>query len=103
MDFILEWWKAFLGVGIAVISAGAIAWMYATFASKKAHDALVQRVAAVENTVSELPSKDDLHDLDTRLIEVGGKIDALSPQLADVKRLTDLLLENELRGNRNGD
>jgi len=103
MDFILEWWKQMLAAGLLVVGSGAIAWMRGKFVSREQHDLLVQRVSAVENAVNELPSKDDLHELDKRLIEVGGKIDALSPQLKDVKRLTDLLMENELRGNRNGD
>jgi len=54
MDFILEWYKAFLTVCIAIVG-------------------------------------------------VSGKIDGLNPQLTDLKRLTDLLMENELRGTRSSD
>ncbi|YP_010660056.1 DUF2730 family protein [Pseudoalteromonas phage HS6] len=103
MDFILEWWKAFLTVGIAIVGASALAWLRSTFVTKKVHEVLESRLSAVEKTVEDLPNADDLHELDKRLIEVSGKIDGLNPQLTDLKRLTDLLMENELRGTRSND
>ena len=103
MDFILEWWKAFLTVGIAIVGASALAWLRSTFVTKKVHEVLESRLSAVEKTVEDLPNADDIHDLDKRLVEVSGKIDGLNPQLTDLKRLTDLLMENELRGTRSND
>ncbi|RZF83722.1 DUF2730 family protein [Pseudoalteromonas sp. CO325X] len=113
MDFILEWWKQLLAAGFLIVGCGAIAWLRSTFVSKKEHelyrqeqrehyDGLTQRLNTVETTVADLPSADDIHELDKRLIEVGGKIDALSPQLGNLQRVTDLLMENELRGTRSG-
>lgn len=103
MDFILEWQKAFITVCVAIVGAGALAWLRSTFVTKKVHEVLESRLSAVEKTVEDLPNADDIHDLDKRLVEVSGKIDGLNPQLTDLKRLTDLLMENELRGTRNGD
>ncbi|MBB1353524.1 DUF2730 family protein [Pseudoalteromonas sp. SR45-5] len=103
MEFILEWQKAFITVCLAIVGAGALAWLRSTFVTKKVHEVLESRLSAVEKTVEDLPNADDLHDLDKRLIEVSGKIDGLNPQLTDLKRLTDLLMENELRGTRSGD
>jgi len=103
MEFILEWQKAFITVCVAIVGAGALAWLRSTFVTKKVHEVLESRLSAVEKTVEDLPNADDLHDLDKRLIEVSGKIDGLNPQLTDLKRLTDLLMENELRGTRSGD
>lgn len=103
MEFILEWQKAFITVCVAIVGAGALAWLRSTFVTKKVHEVLENRLSAVEKTVEDLPNADDLHDLDKRLIEVSGKIDGLNPQLTDLKRLTDLLMENELRGTRSGD
>ena len=106
MDFILEWYKAILTLGIAIVGAAALAWLRSTFVTKKAHEdiskALESRLTAVEKTIEDLPNSEDLHELDKRLIEVSGKIDGLNPQLTDLKRLTDLLMENELREKRNG-
>ncbi len=103
MDFILEWWKAFLTVGIAIVGASALAWLRSTFVTKKVHEVLESRLSAVEKTIEDLPNADDIHDLDKRLLEVSVKIDGLNPQLTDIKRLTDLLMENELRGTRSND
>ena len=103
MDFILEWYKAFLTVGVAIVGAAALAWLRSTFVTKTTHEKLEQRLSVVESTIEEMPSSKDIHDLDKRLIEVSTKIDGLNPQLTDIKRLTDLLMENELRGTRNGD
>lgn len=107
MDFILEWWKALLALGLTVVGAGGLSWVRNTFISKAAHDKhrdeLERRLTAVETTIAEMPSAKDIHELDKRLIEVSVKIDGLTPQLRDIKRLTDLLMENELRGNRHAD
>ncbi|TMO98709.1 DUF2730 domain-containing protein [Pseudoalteromonas sp. S3260] len=103
MDFILEWQKAFITVCVAIVGAGALAWLRSTFVTKKVHEVLESRLSAVEKTIEDLPNADDLHELDKRLIEVSGKIDGLNPQLTDLKRLTDLLMENELRGARSND
>ena len=103
MDFILEWYKAFLTVGVAIVGAAVLAWLRSTFVTKTTHEKLEQRLSVVESTIEEMPSSKDIHDLDKRLIEVSTKIDGLNPQLTDIKRLTDLLMENELRGTRNGD
>ncbi len=103
MDFILEWQKAFITVCVAIVGAGALAWLRSTFVTKKVHEVLESRLSAVEKTVEDLPNADDIHDLDKRLVEVSGKIDGLNPQLTDLKRLTDLLMENELRGTRSND
>ena len=103
MEFILEWQKAFITVCVAIVGAGALAWLRSTFVTKKVHEVLESRLSAVEKTVEDLPNADDIHDLDKRLVEVSGKIDGLNPQLTDLKRLTDLLMENELRGTRSSD
>ena len=103
MDFILEWQKAFITVCVAIVGAGALAWLRSTFVTKKVHEVLESRLSAVEKTIEDLPNADDLHELDKRLIEVSGKIDGLNPQLTDLKRLTDLLMENELRSARSND
>ncbi|MGE6447943.1 DUF2730 family protein [Pseudoalteromonas tetraodonis] len=103
MDFILEWQKAFITVCVAIVGAGALAWLRSTFVTKKVHEVLESRLSAVEKTVEDLPNADDIHDLDKRLLEVSVKIDGLNPQLTDIKRLTDLLMENELRGTRSND
>tara|TARA_Y100000588_G_C14281520_1_gene937748 strand:+ start:28398 stop:28724 length:327 start_codon:yes stop_codon:yes gene_type:complete len=106
MDFILEWWKQVLALGFLIVGAGALAWLRSTFVTKKLHEksisGLETRLSAVENTVEDMPSAEDIHDLEKRLIEVGGKIDALSPQLGTLQRVTDLLMENELREKRSG-
>ncbi|MCG7565868.1 DUF2730 domain-containing protein [Pseudoalteromonas sp. CnMc7-15] len=106
MDFILEWWKQFLALGFLIVGAGALAWLRSTFVTKKSHEesinGLKTRLSAVENTVADMPSAEDIHELDKRLIEVGGKIDSLSPQLGNLQRVTDLLMENELREKRSG-
>ena len=103
MEFILEWQKAFITVCVALVGAGALAWLRSTFVTKKVHEVLESRLSAVEKTVEDLPNADDIHDLDKRLLEVSVKIDGLNPQLKDLKRLTDLLMENELRGTRSND
>ncbi|KAF7787184.1 hypothetical protein PRUB_a4062 [Pseudoalteromonas rubra] len=103
MEFLIEWWKQMVAAGVVIVGAGSIAWLRATFVSRVKHDELEQRISAVERRVEDMPSVEDFHGLEKSLLEVGGKIDALSPQLGDLKRVTDLLMENELRGTRNAE
>lgn len=80
-----------------------VVWaMTKTFAKKDDLSALTERVSKVEGIVEDLPSVKELHELDKSLIEVSGKLDAVIPQLDGLKRTTDLLMENELRGSRSG-
>ena len=101
MDFIVEWWKQIIGCGFVIAGAGAIAWINNKFVSRKEHQQLAERVTIVEAVIEELPGTDDIHELEKRLIEVSGKLDSISPQLDSLQRVTGLLMENELRGNRN--
>ncbi|NSY36564.1 DUF2730 family protein [Pseudoalteromonas sp. JC28] len=102
MEFLLEWWKQMLAAGVVIVGAGSIAWLRATFVSRAKHDELERRVHAVERRVEDMPSAEDFHGLEKSLLEVGGKIDALSPQLVTLQNTTSLLMENELRGTRHG-
>jgi len=102
MEFLSEWPKLILTGAFTIVGGGIVAWVRGSFVSKKAHDKLVERVTKVETTVEELPSADDLHELDKRLIEVSGKLDTANALFSQVNKTTDLLMENELRGSRNG-
>ena len=93
-----HWVKIYAIVSLIIMSAN---WaMTKTYSKKDNFDALSRRVDRLENTVSTLPSKDDLHRLDRQLVELGAQITAITPQLVSIQRMTDLLTENELRGER---
>jgi len=97
LQWLIENWKlvAFIVTGIF----GWIIWaMSKAFAKKDDLVDLSDRVKELENGMKNFPDVDEFHELDKRLVEVGTKLDAVSPQLESVKRITDLLMENELRG-----
>ena len=74
--------------------------MRKTYASKVQVDGLETRMTTIENEVKQLPNKDDVHKLELTVNTVNGKLDAVSQQLMKLQRTTEMLLENELQGDK---
>jgi hypothetical protein len=50
--------------------------------------------------LSSCPKKDFVHELDKQLVHVSGQLDAIAPQLLSLQRMTEMLTENELKGDK---
>ncbi|WP_181950467.1 DUF2730 family protein [Shewanella woodyi] len=96
----IEWFKAYwvqiyAAVSLAILCAN---WFLAkTYAKQDNINKLEKRVDKLESDIAHLPSKDDFHHLDKSLLEVNTQLKAVSPQLASLQRMTEMLTENELR------
>ncbi|MCF2829820.1 MULTISPECIES: DUF2730 family protein [unclassified Pseudoalteromonas] len=60
-------------------------------------------VRELERRIEKMPTTDDLHDLELKIERLNTNIESVKPGLSNVQKLTDLLMENELREKRNGD
>ncbi|OUR89897.1 hypothetical protein A9Q81_20785 [Gammaproteobacteria bacterium 42_54_T18] len=97
----LEYWKLLAliinGVFILVVWA-----MSKTFAKKDAVNesivSLDKRIDLLDVAVENLPDKDLTHKLELRIEQLSGDIKRIEPGLISVKNLSDMLLENELKG-----
>ncbi|TMP27191.1 hypothetical protein CWB99_15855 [Pseudoalteromonas rubra] len=57
----------------------------------------------LERQLEKVPTKEDLHDLELKIEKLNTNIESVKPGLSNVERLTNLLMENELREKRNAD
>ncbi|KZN57613.1 hypothetical protein N473_06985 [Pseudoalteromonas luteoviolacea CPMOR-1] len=58
-------------------------------------------VKELENQLAKVPTSEDLHALELKIERLNTNIESVKPGLSSVTRLTDLLMENELREKRN--
>lgn len=86
-------WLAWMINGILV----GIFWaLRKTFTRLELYVALEQRVIELEGRVDEMPSSEQMHSLELKIIELQGEINRIEPLLKRVEQQSNLLLENEL-------
>lgn len=68
-----------------------------TYVKREEVDTLKQRVSALETVIAGMPNQKELHALQLEMSNLRGDLKALGPKLAQVQRISDLLLENELK------
>ncbi|ELM3734814.1 DUF2730 domain-containing protein [Edwardsiella piscicida] len=68
-----------------------------TYAKREELEQVRNRLQGLENTISVLPSQKDLHQLQLEMSNLRGELRELAPSIRQVSRISDLLLENELK------
>lgn len=68
-----------------------------TYVKREELDLMRQRVQGLEKTIAVLPSQKDLHQLQLEMSNLRGELRELAPSIRQVSRISDLLLENELK------
>jgi hypothetical protein len=72
--------------------------LHKTYAKHEKVESLEKKVLLIQNNINNLPDKDLVHKLELRIEELSGDIKRIEPSLVSVKTLSDMLLENELKG-----
>jgi hypothetical protein len=96
VDFVVKYWvQIYAFISLVFLIAN---WFLAkTFAKTDSIELLEKRVTKLEYSYEHMPSKEDFHQLETRMVEVNGQLTAIAPQLKSLQRMTEMLTENELR------
>ncbi|HBY9746472.1 TPA: DUF2730 domain-containing protein [Klebsiella pneumoniae] len=68
-----------------------------TYVKREELDLLRTRLQGLENTIAGLPNQKDLHQLQLEMRDLRGELRELAPSIRQVSRISDLLLENELK------
>ncbi|HFQ9127060.1 TPA: DUF2730 domain-containing protein [Klebsiella michiganensis] len=68
-----------------------------TYVKREELELLRTRLQGIENTIAGLPSQKDLHQLQLEMSNLRGDLRELGPAIRQVKHVSDLLLENELK------
>ena len=98
-----EWiqanWKMFADI-VTVVAILAFFALRKSYPRKDSFDKLEKRVSKVENAIATMPSEKTVHELQLEVERLRGDIKGIEPSLASVKNLSDMLLENELKGSK---
>lgn len=68
-----------------------------TYVKREELELVRNRIQGLENTIAVLPSQKDLHQLQLEMSNLRGELRELAPAIRQVSRISDLLLENELK------
>ncbi|MDA8488553.1 DUF2730 domain-containing protein [Kluyvera sp. Awk 3] len=68
-----------------------------TYVKREELETVRNRLQGLENTIAVLPSQKDLHQLQLEMSNLRGELRELAPSIRQVSRISDLLLENELK------
>ncbi|AYV15699.1 DUF2730 family protein [Shewanella algae] len=100
----LKYWQPIAAV-LGIFSALVWVWAVSKFATRKELDDMFkqslsygQRLLDVEKQLEYMPSRDELHALDKTLHGLGERLGSMEKGIQALDRKTDLLLENELKG-----
>ncbi|MFB9086094.1 DUF2730 family protein [Erwinia tracheiphila] len=68
-----------------------------TYARRDEVEVLKNRVSLLENAFSTLPNQKELHALQLDMANLRGDLKAALPELRQLRHMSDLLLQNELK------
>lgn len=96
MELIAKYWAP---IWALLTTAGLVimALLAKTYAKREAVESLKNEIIRLDQRLDDLPSERELHALQLEISELRGDLRELKPELRQVKRLSDLLLENELK------
>jgi len=103
IDFLRQYWSTISSIGACAISV-LVMFLATKFARREELNAVVvdvsklkKDISTIQGRVESLPTKDDIHKLNLEISGLRGDIKEIKPELASVKRISNLLLENELK------
>ena len=96
LDVVKAYWPL-IAAAVSLVTLVIQTLLIKTYAKREDVSALQNRMSAVEQKISGLPSEGDLHKLQLEISELRGELREVRPELAQLRRLSDLLLENELK------
>jgi hypothetical protein len=68
-----------------------------TYARREELEKVSGRLNILEHAVDGLPTRQELHNLQLEMSNLRGELRELAPSIRQVSRISDLLLENELK------
>jgi hypothetical protein len=84
------------------ISAVGVAWtivlalLSKTYVKRDEFDEIKSRLVNVELQISALPTKEQMHQIELKVSEVGGDVKAIKSYMDSMRHTTQMLVENEL-------
>ncbi len=99
MELIAKYWTPIWSI-LVTLGLLLMGLMSKTYARHDAVNMLIAEIETLKSRLDETPSVAELNRLNVDIVRLSGEIKSLQPQLDSVQRLSDLLLENELKERR---
>ncbi|HFV9293920.1 DUF2730 family protein [Serratia fonticola] len=85
-------WALFMS-GISIVQL----LLSKTYVKREEMDSVRERLSIVETAIEGMPRQKELHELQLEIRDLRGDLKELGSKLQPVQRISDLLLENELK------
>jgi predicted nucleic acid-binding Zn-ribbon protein len=95
-ELLTKYWAVIWAV-LTTIGLVIMALLSKTYAKQETVVTLQQKVNSLESSLNQLPTEKELHQLNLEISGLRGELQSLVPRLDQVQKLSDLLLENELK------
>ena len=96
MELIAKYWAP-IWATITTVVVVIMALLTKTYAKRETVETLQSEITRLDNRLAALPSDREFHALQLEISELRGDLRELRPELTQVKHLSGLLLENELK------
>lgn len=96
LDTLKEYWSVIYGT-VTIAGGLGLFFLSKTYAKREDVEVLKGQVRELQANLESLPNRQELHNLQLEIANLSGDIKAVSPELRQLRHLSDLLLQNELK------
>lgn len=96
LDALKEYWSMIYSV-LTIVGGLALFFFSKTYAKRDDVEVLKTQVRELQSNLESLPNRQELHNLQLEIANLSGDLKAVSPELRQLRHLSDLLLQNELK------
>ncbi|CAB5646018.1 DUF2730 family protein [Providencia hangzhouensis] len=96
LDAFKEHWSMIYSV-ITFAGGLVLFFLSKTYAKRDDVEILKTQVRELQSSLESLPNRQELHNLQLDIASLRGEIKAISPELRQLRHMSDLLLQNELK------
>ncbi|EGT3609594.1 DUF2730 family protein [Morganella morganii] len=96
LDVLREHWSMIYTVVTGAVAIGLLL-LSKTYAKRDEVELMNRRLSELEVALATLPNRAELYNLQLEIANLRGDIKAVAPELQQLRRMSDLLLQNELK------
>ena len=96
LDIVKEYWSILYAVVTGIVAIGLML-LSKTYAKRDEVEEMKRQLNQLEVALATIPNRQELHNLQLEIAQLRGDIQAVAPELRQLRHMSDLLLQNELK------
>lgn len=96
LDIVKEYWSMIYAIVTCAVAIGLML-LSKTYAKRDDVELMKRQLNELEVSLATLPNRAELHSLQLEIASLRGDIKAVAPELRQLRHMSDLLLQNELK------